>query len=336
MAAPWPEIAIVVPVLNEARWIDACLRSLLQQDAGGDYAIMVVDGGSTDGTLASVAEWARRDPRITAHHNPHRRQAAAFNLAARIADPGVRVLVRADAHAAYPPNFLRHCVTSLATRNATSVVVPMHTVGTCAFQRAAAAAQNSRLGNGGSAHRSAGVSRFVDHGHHAAFDRAFFTAVGGYDTRFSHNEDAEHDIRAHAVGGRIWLCAEAAVTYYPRDSMRGLAIQYYRHGRGRARTLRLHAIRPRVRQMIPVAVLGGVAFGVVLSSVSPWFMLLPASYAAVCAGWSAWRAAAARDPALLLSAPALMAMHLAWACGAIRETLASRLRPNHRHSPQEG
>ena len=113
------------------------------------------------------------------------------------------------------------------------------------FQRAVAAAQNSRLGNGGAPHRTAPRSGPVAHGHHAAFDRAFFDRLGGYDAHFSHNEDAEFDYRALRAGGRIWMCAEARVEYYPRDRPMALLHQYIRNGRGRARTLLLHRPAPQ-------------------------------------------------------------------------------------------
>ena len=78
---------------------------------------------------------------------------------------------------------------------ADSVVVSMNAEGSACLQRAAAAAQNSLLGNGGSSHRIRSDGRWVDHGHHALMTTAAFKAVGGYDEAFSHNEDAELDVR---------------------------------------------------------------------------------------------------------------------------------------------
>ena len=134
------------------------------------------------------------------------------------------MLLRADAHADYPPGFVAAVTEALAQPGVTSVVVPMRTVGVTPFQRAVAAAQNSRLGNGGSAHRGGGgPSGPVEHGHHAAFDRDAFLRLGGYDERFTHNEDAEHDVRATRAGGLVWMCREAPVTYFPRATLQRAA-----------------------------------------------------------------------------------------------------------------
>jgi glycosyltransferase involved in cell wall biosynthesis len=45
------EISIVTPCFNSIRWIDLCLRSVRHVLQGRDYEHIVVDGGSTDGTL---------------------------------------------------------------------------------------------------------------------------------------------------------------------------------------------------------------------------------------------------------------------------------------------
>lgn len=56
-------IAVVVPVLNERDRLGPCLAGLVAQSA--EVAeILVVDGGSTDGTGVLVARFAARDPRV--------------------------------------------------------------------------------------------------------------------------------------------------------------------------------------------------------------------------------------------------------------------------------
>lgn len=58
--------ALVVPTLNEADNIDTLLsavtKALSQTDY--EYEIVVVDDGSTDGTVEKVREWSNRDTRI--------------------------------------------------------------------------------------------------------------------------------------------------------------------------------------------------------------------------------------------------------------------------------
>jgi succinoglycan biosynthesis protein ExoA len=345
-----PFVSIVVPTLNEEHYIEACLASLIGQWPQDAYEILVLDGGSSDRTRQLVASFRERHNEVTLLSNPRRLQSAAVNLAARVASPRTTVLVRADAHALYSPDFVRCCVIALLRSGATSVVVPMRTearpVGSSGspsgersgshpgshrgfragssqrgsrsgpfLQHAIAAAQSSRLGNGGAAHRTGAVSGFVEHGHHAAFDRRFFCEVGGYDESFTHNEDAELDVRAIRAGGRIWMCAEVQVTYYPRDRLGRLAQQYFRHGGGRARTLRKHKLRPKPRQLVPLVALAGCTAGLAAAPFMPALASLAMLYPASCLAWSVLQVIRQRDPRLIAGGLALMTMHLCWALG---------------------
>jgi succinoglycan biosynthesis protein ExoA len=308
-------IAVVVPTLNEQERIGACLHSLLGQAEAFGATILVVDGGSSDDTRAIVAALAQSHAHLSLVDNPGRLQSAALNLAARSLPAGVSVLVRADAHVLYPPHFLATCVDALRHHRVTSVVVPMRAVGTTGKQRAIAATQNSRLGNGAAGHRLGAPCGLIEHGHHAAFDCAFFRQIGGYNECFSHNEDAEFDLRAWRAGGRIWMCRDAEVAYFPRASLAALMRQYLRHGAGRARTLLLHRTCPRLRQVAPPLLLAGLAVCAALTPLTIWMAALPVAYTSVCVIWALVIALRERDAWLLLIAPAAMTMHLAWAAG---------------------
>jgi len=59
--AAWPKVVAVIPARNEAATIGVTVGSLLAQDYPGDFAVIVVDDMSDDGT----AEAAGRDARLT-------------------------------------------------------------------------------------------------------------------------------------------------------------------------------------------------------------------------------------------------------------------------------
>jgi glycosyltransferase involved in cell wall biosynthesis len=54
----WPKLAVVIPARDEAAGIGACIGSLLQQDYAGEWTIVLVDDGSSDGTAAAALETA--------------------------------------------------------------------------------------------------------------------------------------------------------------------------------------------------------------------------------------------------------------------------------------
>jgi dolichol-phosphate mannosyltransferase len=59
-------LAVVIPTLDETGNIDIVLSELTAalSETQYEYEIVVVDDGSTDGTVEQVREWTKRDPRI--------------------------------------------------------------------------------------------------------------------------------------------------------------------------------------------------------------------------------------------------------------------------------
>lgn len=62
-------MSIIIPVHNSAATLDRCLESILAQTFG-DYQVVIVDDGSSDGSLALAAGYARRDGRFTVVSEP--------------------------------------------------------------------------------------------------------------------------------------------------------------------------------------------------------------------------------------------------------------------------
>jgi succinoglycan biosynthesis protein ExoA len=322
-ADPERRALVVIPCLDEAAFIGPLLALLTADDGLDDPLFVVADGGSTDGTREIVAAAAADDPRIRLLDNPQRLQSAGVNLAARRYGAGRAWLVRVDAHATYPGRYASRLIAEGRRVGASSVVVSMDAQGKGGFQRAAAAAQTSRLGTGGSAHRLEGASGWVDHGHHALFRLDEFLACGGYDETFSHNEDAELDLRLAAAGGRVWLTDAVRLIYHPRSSPGALWRQYFAYGRGRARTVFKHRAKLRLRQVLPL----GVAPVAALALAGPLFpaSALPAlAWAVASLGYGAVLGVRRGDGWAMLSGLAAMDMHLAWSLGFWREALRRR------------
>jgi glycosyltransferase involved in cell wall biosynthesis len=52
-----------MPVFNRKRFVDEAIQSVLAQDFT-DFELLIVDDGSTDGTLEVLRTWTQRDARI--------------------------------------------------------------------------------------------------------------------------------------------------------------------------------------------------------------------------------------------------------------------------------
>ncbi|TPI20578.1 glycosyltransferase family 2 protein [Mesorhizobium sp. B4-1-1] len=316
-------ILIVIPCLNEADHIGGLLDQLRPAAARLGGRIVVVDGGSTDGTQAIVEKILAKDARVVLLANPKRLQSAAINLAVATLGEGADYLIRIDAHGGYPDDYCERLVEEALATGADSVVVSMLTAGTGAVQKAVAAAQNSKLGTGGSKHRHMSEGEWVDHGHHALMRIAAFRHVGGYDESFSHNEDAELDYRLRQAGYRIWMSGRTQMVYYPRSTLKSLYFQYLGYGRGRARNVLKHRMVPKVRQMIPLLVAPVVLLA--LLSFVHWIAAVPfLLWMTVCLGYGLVTALRQRNASIALAGVSAMVMHSGWSVGFWQQLLASR------------
>ena len=314
-----PAALIVVPTLNEAAHIEALLTLLAAEAELVGAMIVVVDGGSSDDTVAIVAAFARTHDCVRLISNPARLQSAAVNLAVEEFGDDRSYLIRIDAHGGYPRDYCRALIREADRTGADAVVVPMLTVGVGAFQCAVASAQNSVLGNGAAAHRIGKGGRWIDHGHHALMRVAAFRAVGGYDSMFRSNEDAELDYRLRKAGFRIWLSGDTHMIYYPRAHPIALFRQYMAYGEGRASNLIKHRALPRIRQMLPLAIAPAAVLG--LLAVFNLVALLPLlAWCALCLALGAralGRGQIYPVPAIVtpLVGVAAMIMQFAWSLG---------------------
>jgi succinoglycan biosynthesis protein ExoA len=323
-------VVVVVPCLNEEEHIEKTLAHFMAVPAPTVCKIVVSDGGSTDRTMKIVEECALRDSRVVLLRNNRRIQSSALNRAVEQYGDLAPFIIRADAHADYPTGF---CTTLLAAQRMTgadSVVVSMIAKGgvTC-FQTAAAAAQNSRLGNGGAAHRRLAQGRFVDHGHHALMDMNAFRSVGGYDESFSHNEDAELDFRLIAAGFRIYLCTGADITYYPRRNLPSLFNQYKNFGSGRAKTILKHRVKPRLRQLLPVMVGPAVVMSL-LWPLAPFFAIPAVLWTTISLSYGVVLGVRGKSSCACGAGLAAMLMHLGFSFGFISRILRPTVIGNRR------
>ena len=315
------QVVIVIPCLNEEKYLGKLIDNLMKSSGVNNATLVIVDGGSTDGTVQITQTLAQNHKQIFYLHNPKKWQAAALNLAVTTHGSEATFMIRLDAHADYPIDYCQILLDEALHTKADSVVVSMQTVGKNTFQKAVAAAQNSKLGNGGSAHRLPGSSgRWVDHGHHALMRVDSFRAIGGYDESFAYNEDAELDYRLVQAGYKIWLTNKTSLIYYPRSSPGRLFSQYVGYGNGRAQTIMKHRIIPKLRQMLPACILPMI----LLAILTPWFGLaaLPLTlWIILCLTYGIVLAYRAKEISIALAGPAAILMHAGWSLGFWQEAI---------------
>jgi glycosyltransferase involved in cell wall biosynthesis len=274
-------VSVVLPTLNERAYIRDCLDSLLAQDHPDIVEILVADGGSTDGTRELVE--AIPGP-VRLLDNPGGSAAAGLNVAWRAARGDV--IVRADAHTLYAPDYVHRCVEVLEETGAENVGGHMVPVGVSPFGRAVAAVMTNPIGVGpGRFHLDGGERVEVDTVYLGAFRRSTLEALGGYDEvgiQYA-AEDHELNLRLRQAGGTIVLDPTIRSWYFPRETPRALVKQHHNYGLGKASTLRKHRTLPSWRPLAPVGFVTASLAMLLLGRSWPARLGLPAAHAAALA-----------------------------------------------------
>jgi succinoglycan biosynthesis protein ExoA len=238
-------VSVLVPVLDEQDAIEASVAAMLAQDTEHTIELLMIDGRSSDDTVAILRRLQADDPRIRILDNPRRTTAHALNVGLRAARG--RFVARMDAHTTYPPGYLRHGIARLAAGDVAWVTGPQIPTGDGYWSGIVAIALGGQLGRGASDKWAADdadapaeewdltTSVFT-----GVWERETLDALGGWDGAWPVNQDSEMAARVLAQGGRIVCRREMGAAYVPRNGLRRLARQYRRYGSYRARTFVRH------------------------------------------------------------------------------------------------
>lgn len=247
-----PFVSIILPIRNEAAYIERSLRSIITQDYSGEMEILVADGISTDDTRKIINDCALQNPQhnIQILDNPGRIVPTGMNIALRQAKG--EIIIRADGHCILAPDYVRNCVEHLQKNAADGVGGPMDSIGETQMAKAIAIGMSSPFGVGNSAFRTtSGKSMLVDTVPFPAYTRQIIERAGLYDEELVRNQDDEYNYRIRELGGKIFLADDVRSTYFSRTSLKRLWMQYYQYGYFKVRVLQKHPRQMSLRQFVP-------------------------------------------------------------------------------------
>lgn len=74
-----PRFSIIVPIYNAERYLQDCIHSIRVQSCA-DFEVLLVDDGSTDGTMPLLEKFKAEDSRFCIYHQEHRGVSSARNV----------------------------------------------------------------------------------------------------------------------------------------------------------------------------------------------------------------------------------------------------------------
>ena len=105
-------VSVLIPCRNEELYIESVIDSIINQTFDQiNIEIIIIDGESIDGTQGLVIEYCKKHSNITLLNNEHHTVPFALNLG--IQEAKGDIIVRMDAHAEYPRNYISTLVDNL-------------------------------------------------------------------------------------------------------------------------------------------------------------------------------------------------------------------------------
>jgi len=277
--SPKREISVILPVLNEEKYLEDAVNAILAQQYDGKIEVILAVAPSDDRTLEIAQRLHMNDPRVVIVENPSGRTAAGLNLA--VAASQYSIIVRVDGHANIPNNYCELVSEVLETTGAVNVGGVMAAEGKSLFEKSVARAMRSPLGVGASRFHTGGSAGEVDTVYLGAFRKEALLAAGGFDERFTRAQDWELNFRLRQAGGVVYFDPRLVVTYRPRSTVKALAKQYFEYGRWRRVVSRRHQGTINYRYLAPPFTVAATLLSLILGWLVSPFLFIPALVYAV-------------------------------------------------------
>jgi glycosyltransferase involved in cell wall biosynthesis len=269
---PRQRVALIVTVLDEASSVDSLLESMARQTQRPDE-VVIVDGGSTDGTWELLQSWTTRLP-LRCVRAPRAGIARGRNLA--IEASTCELIAVTDAGVRLEADWLEELVSAL--RADVDVVSGFFRADPCTtFEKAMGATVLPAL-------EDVEGDTFLPSSRSVLVRRSAWAHVGGYPEWLDYCEDLVFDLDLKRTGHQFAFAPRAIAWFRPRGSLAAFFRQYYLYARGDGKAnlwLGRHSIR-YVTYLAVAAILAGprrrlllLAFGGLLVSRRPYERLRP-------------------------------------------------------------
>jgi len=211
---------VVIPVYNRKNFIEQCLSSVLQQQFSGDYEVIVIDDGSTDGTGEILKQFL---PKIRLHtHGKNEGLSSARNRGIQLSQGRFIAMLDSDCVAA--PDWLEKIIQPFDADSGIMIVG--------GHVNDAPPRNYWEIVNKGInfvSHHSGNVEHVI--GCNMALRREFalqnpFDECPG----FAAGDDTELCLRCRCQGFKVYYTREAAVVHYHRSSFRSSLTQQFFYG----------------------------------------------------------------------------------------------------------
>lgn len=261
------KVAIVIPTLNEERFISRCLNSIIKQTYEFEKMdVMIIDGGSKDNTKDIVAEYQKSHQNIRFIENTKKIQSVAFNIG--IKNSTAPYIIRLDAHAEYDSEYIYLCIKNLKDDKKRGNVggrcniLPFNQ---SIWAQTNAILNHSRFGIGGAAFRVSNEAHNTDSVPFGAFPRKVIDQIGGMREDLPRGEDNEYNSRIRKAGYKIFFDPNIISSYFARPTLGASCKQMYANGNSIGYLYYIDREAIGIRHLVPLLFVVSGLFSIIIS-----------------------------------------------------------------------
>lgn len=261
------EVAIVIPTLNEERFISRCLNSIIKQTYEFEKMdVMIIDGGSKDNTKDIVAEYQKSHQNIRFIENTKKIQSVAFNIGFKKST--APYIIRLDAHAEYDSKYISLCIENLKQDEKRGNVggrcniLPFNQ---SLWAQTNAILNHSRFGIGGAAFRVSNEAHNTDSVPFGSFPRKIIEKIGGMREDLPRGEDNEYNSRIRKAGYKIFFDPNIISSYFARPTLGASCKQMYANGNSIGYLYYIDREAIGIRHLVPLLFVVSGLFSIIIS-----------------------------------------------------------------------
>ena len=261
------EVAIVIPTLNEERFISRCLNSIIKQTYEFEKMdVMIIDGGSNDKTKDIVAEYQKSHQNIRFIENKKKIQSVAFNIGFKKST--APYIIRLDAHAEYDSKYISLCIENLKQDEKRGNVGGRWNIlpfNQSIWAQTNAILNHSRFGIGGAAFRVSNEAHNTDSVPFGAFHRKIIEKIGGMREDLPRGEDNEYNSRIRKAGYKIFFDPNIISSYFARPTLGASCKQMYANGNSIGYLYYIDREAIGIRHLVPLLFVVSGLFCIIIS-----------------------------------------------------------------------
>ena len=261
------EVAIVIPTLNEERFISRCLNSIIKQTYEFEKMdVMIIDGGSKDNTKDIVAEYQKSHQNIRFIENKKKIQSVAFNIGFKKST--APYIIRLDAHAEYDSKYISLCIENLKQDEKRGNVGGRWNIlpfNQSIWAQTNAILNHSRFGIGGAAFRVSNEAHNTDSVPFGAFPRKVIDQIGGMREDLPRGEDNEYNSRIRKAGYKIFFDPNIISSYFARPTLGASCKQMYANGNSIGYLCYIDREAIGIRHLVPLLFVVSGLFSIIIS-----------------------------------------------------------------------